>query len=624
MSILIAVERKSTKGRLFLTGVFIALVLGGITMVYPFLLMFSGAIRSDMDIAEMDIIPDYLTENKVLVKKFLETKYNYDVLAMNRLKESASYSFKETNIPEKISQPMVEDYNSFMNSGLPLHWQILGGIEIHKKITSEIYGRFKESVKKKYNGDLNKLSKDLGSPLRSWNSLNAKTPKWTNARYDYSPTKFFNVYSKMVFDEPPAVRTPISLTGAFLQEVIYPKYGASETERYNSIHKINIKNYDNLYLSKRIPEKQYPKIREDWLTFVFDAVHISYVKADVTDSEYAVFIQNRYKNIQKLQEQWRNADIKSFADIKLPSSKTWIHSNIKRDYKAFLEQVDVEKLYLVGPEFEWQKTMKDKYASIDALNNKYGENYTKWEQCRIPTAMAECQYVYENTGKLRWRYATRNFRVVFDFVLFQGRPMVNSLIYVTLALLFSLTLQPLVAYALSRFNPPGTWKFIMIFMATMAFPPMVAFIPQFLILKQLNILNTFIALVLPVTINGYLIFLLKGFFDSIPDNLYEAATIDGASEMRMFWVITMALSKPILAVVALNTFRMAWMAFMYPLIVCPNEDMHVLAVWVHQFQQHAPTSAVFASILVASIPTLLIFMFAQRTIMKGIAVPSEK
>jgi ABC-type glycerol-3-phosphate transport system permease component len=124
------------------------------------------------------------------------------------------------------------------------------------------------------------------------------------------------------------------------------------------------------------------------------------------------------------------------------------------------------------------------------------------------------------------------------------------------------------------------WKFIFIFMATMAFPPMVSTIPQFLLIKKLNLLNTFIALVIPVAINGYLVFLLKGFFDSIPQHLYEAATIDGASELTMFWRITMARSKPI--------------------------------------------PAVFASILMASIPTLLIFIFTQGTIMKGIAVPAEK
>lgn len=153
---------------------------------------------------------------------------------------------------------------------------------------------------------------------------------------------------------------------------------------------------------------------------------------------------------------------------------------------------------------------------------------------------------------------------------------------------------------------------------------MVSMIPQFLIIKKLGLLNTFIALVMPLTINGMLIFLLKGFFDSIPQDLYDAAVIDGASEVRIFWQITMSLSKPILAVVALQTFTLAWRTFLYPLIVCPDEKMHVLAVWLQQFQLNAPGTAVFASIIIASIPSLLIFLFAQRIIMRGIAVPSEK
>jgi multiple sugar transport system permease protein len=161
-------------------------------------------------------------------------------------------------------------------------------------------------------------------------------------------------------------------------------------------------------------------------------------------------------------------------------------------------------------------------------------------------------------------------------------------------------------------------------MATMSFPPMVAMIPRFLLLRELGLFNTFIALVLPIIVNGYLIFLLKGFFDSLPQHLYEAARIDGASEIRMFWTIAMALSKPILAVVGLRVFQFAWMQFTYPLLVCPREDMWVLAVWLSQFQQEAPNSAVFASILVASLPTLVVFLVTQRTILKGIAVPAEK
>jgi multiple sugar transport system permease protein len=92
----------------------------------------------------------------------------------------------------------------------------------------------------------------------------------------------------------------------------------------------------------------------------------------------------------------------------------------------------------------------------------------------------------------------------------------------------------------------------------------------------------------------------------------------------MFFQITMALSKPILAVLALSTFTAAYASFLYPLLVAPDPDMWLIAVWLYQFQQRASSGAVFASVIIASIPTLVIFLFVQRTIMRGIIVPTEK
>jgi multiple sugar transport system permease protein len=143
-------------------------------------------------------------------------------------------------------------------------------------------------------------------------------------------------------------------------------------------------------------------------------------------------------------------------------------------------------------------------------------------------------------------------------------------------------------------------------------------------LRNMDLLNTFAALVLPFAANGYLIFLLKSFFDSLPRELYEAAEIDGASEARIFWQITMTLSTPILAVVALEAFNAAYTMFLYAMIVCPSEDMWLQTVWLSQFQVRASTSAVFAAVVLMCIPTLLIFIFAQRLIMRGIIVPTEK
>ena len=227
-------------------------------------------------------------------------------------------------------------------------------------------------------------------------------------------------------------------------------------------------------------------------------------------------------------------------------------------------------------------------------------------------------------AEIRREFLWRNYRTVLDHVLFHGRGIANTVVYCTLAVLLALLVNPLAAYALSRFRPSAGPQILLFLMLTMAFPHMVTQIPVFVLLRELGLLNTFAALLLPGMASGYSIFLLKGFFDSIPKDLYDAAVIDGASEFRIFWTITMAMSTPILAVVALQTFSGAWMSFMYPLIVCPDERMHVLAVWLQQFQQTASGSAVFASIIVSSVPSLLIFVFAQRTIMRGIAVPSEK
>ena len=137
-------------------------------------------------------------------------------------------------------------------------------------------------------------------------------------------------------------------------------------------------------------------------------------------------------------------------------------------------------------------------------------------------------------------------------------------------------------------------------------------------------MNTFAGLLMPTIANGYLIFLLKGFFDSLPRELYEAAQMEGASELRMFFSITMALSKPILAVVALQAFNMSYAIFLFALIVAPEQDMWLLPVWLYQYRETVSMGGVFASVLLASVPPIVIFLFVQKIILRGIVVPVEK
>ena len=145
-------------------------------------------------------------------------------------------------------------------------------------------------------------------------------------------------------------------------------------------------------------------------------------------------------------------------------------------------------------------------------------------------------------------------------------------------------------------------------------------------MRDLGMLNTFFALVLPGAANGLAIFILKGFFDSLPPELFEAATIDGAKEWQIFLHVTMPMVKPILAVNALGAFIAAYEGWQWALIVCQNPKMWTLAVWMYQVSQKwSPTPwMTSAGYVIISIPTLIVFLGCQRIILRGIIIPQMK
>lgn len=624
MSVLTQIEARSPKGIAFRAIVILLLIVGSAAMIYPFVIMLSGSMRSEMDSFEMGVVPSYFTSNEMLNRKFLETKYDHNVVSMNLLRGYEDYSFLQATVPDEINSQQADDLRRFVNENdIPNHWWIVGGTELYKKIQSRNLEEFIERLKVRYDNDLRALSTDLGSPLAKWSYVSLRIPDWTNPRYGYQPSPFYDAYFALLADRPLAERAFVTANGRFLENMVYPEYGKADTADFNAAINGDYAAFRDFNLPRTAPGENQPQLRKLWETFVREVLNVSFIRADAQNAAYRAFLKNQYKSIDKLNERW-DAQLASFDDIAMPADDQWVPLSQQQDYTRFLAEQPLDNLYLVGPDYRFQDWLKDQYADVAALNSAWGVEHASFDVVRMPIQQIEYAYVLDNTSELRRRYAWKNFKNVINEIVFQGRPLLNTIIFVCLSLVLCLTLQPLAAYALSRFGPPGTWKIILIFMATMAFPPMVGMIPQFLILRKFYLLNTFIALVLPVIVNGYLIFLLKGFFDSLPKDLYEAALIDGAGEIRMFLEITMALSKPILAIVALQTFNHAWIAFMYPLLVCPKEEMHVLAIWLYQYQSGATTPAVFASILITSIPTLLIFLFTQRTIMRGIAVPAEK
>ncbi len=242
----------------------------------------------------------------------------------------------------------------------------------------------------------------------------------------------------------------------------------------------------------------------------------------------------------------------------------------------------------------------------------------------LPIMSFERATLVERQGEIKKDFALRNYSYVLDYILLNGRTVFNTVLFCFLAILTQLTVNPLAAFALSRYPIKASGKILIFLLATMAFPAEVALIPSFLLLKDLNLLNTFAALVLPTAASGYMIFLLKGFFDSLPQELYEAGQLDGAKEFTMLLRITLPLSMPVLGYLALLAFMSAYGTFIYAFLVVQDQNMWTLMVWIYQLQSIAPKAVMMAAITLAALPTLVVFLFAQSFIMRGIVLPGER
>jgi len=232
----------------------------------------------------------------------------------------------------------------------------------------------------------------------------------------------------------------------------------------------------------------------------------------------------------------------------------------------------------------------------------------------------------EHGGRDFLRGALSNYRLVGQYLFQRGRAFGNTVLLVLLTILAHLTVNPLAAYALSRFRLRGAEQIVLFLLATMAFPTAVTAIPGFLLVRDLGLLNSLAALVLPTVANGMSIFILKGFFDALPRELYEAAAIDGASEWTVFRKITLPMTTPILAVNALNSFIAAYNSWEWAFLVCQNESKWTLAVWMYQMSQQMGGQpwCVMAGFVLVSIPTAIVFIACQKVILRGIVLPSMK
>ncbi|WP_424767102.1 sugar ABC transporter permease [Paenibacillus sp. sgz302251] len=205
---------------------------------------------------------------------------------------------------------------------------------------------------------------------------------------------------------------------------------------------------------------------------------------------------------------------------------------------------------------------------------------------------------------------------------------INTLKIATLTMIFSTILITLSMYALSRFRFRGRKNILTTMLVLGMFPGFMSMIAIFIVLLQLNLLDTHAALILVYSAGSVLGgFVVKGFFDTIPRSLDEAARIDGATHLQVFVKIMLPLSRPMLTYVALTSFTGAWVDFIFARLVLRSKENWTLAVgmWdlVSSYQNSNFTLFAAGSILIA-IPITLLFVFLQRFLVQGMMSGASK
>jgi len=589
MPLIPVVGRKAWKMRALVGALYLALALGAVTMVYPFLVMLGASTGSQYEKASFDLVPRYFLSETALFGKYAEDKYRGDMGQVNAAYGTSYVALQDIAPPPNQDKERVAAWDRFA-AALPACYKAAGfGGAAAAFSPSPLLDRYHGWLRSHFRGDVRAMDRAYAQEDEDFQTVfppferptahtwtpdrGPKAQDWAAFQATLPPNFFVVVGGDAVYQQ-------------WLKEEPYPNIGA-----LNTAWGTHLAAYTQITLPAR--PVGTATARKDWETFV---------------------------------------------RTKLPFRDTHVDSSALPAYRSFLKTragsgavradalPDPDALPAVGPPLlDWIDFLK--VAPLAALSADTPE--TRWRAAGgsgpLPVRDSDWAYVRAHTTALRWDYATRNYALVTQYVLLHGRAVWVTVIFCLLAILSTLLVNPLCAYALSRYNLSYGNAVLLFLLATMSFPGEISLIQNFLLLKQFHLLNTFWALILPGAASGYSIFLMKGFFDSLPRELYEAGMLDGAGELRMFWDITLPMSRPIFGYISFIAFTAAYGSFLYALTICQDHRMWTIMVWLYELQSSgAPMYVMMAALTLASVPTLLAFLLAQRVIMRGVILPSFK
>jgi len=711
MPIILPTDKHSFWVRALIAAMYLALIVGGVTMIYPFMITVTSSLSGVLDYYRYSAVPRSLYSRE---DRFVRVLSGYmrdlpDVFFRNRpahwtnwisigddyagIDGFAGEYLRVERDPQELARwrTIAADYADFTLdydprdiSCWPDFRDCAGYLE--KEFSDKFRARQPQRAAGLSRAELRLealkiLREEWGTPYRSFYDVDLTTEKWFpmhHVSWDYPETpkaaayqQFKDAYRRMVFRpraeaqwrafaaakglarppwpvtrenkeywpafkefvgqaSPASPAIPFSLKAQWLAYLNRPQtksdLGLDVTQPFTSADYKRLFGASYTSLADTpfpIPAGAGGKLAALWRDFEQRYYPRRLMEINVTpelEKKYQDVFRRTCKDSIQRYNDLTGSHLKSFDEIKLETRFGG------EDWRRFIDSVPLESLICHSAEAAWQQHLLAKYKTLEAVNAAYGWKLARLEEACLPFAQAYTVTFLNSQWSHYLHDIAGNYSTVVDYLLLRGRAFFNTVILCALTILATLTVNPLCAYALSRFRLRLAEEILLFLLATMAFPTAVRAIPSFLLLKDLGMLNSFSALILPGLANGMSIFILKGFFDGLPRELYEAASLDGASEVQMFSLVTLPLSTPILAVSTLGAFLSAYNSWDWALLVCQKEEYWTLAVWLYQMNEvwaEFPYM-VMAGFVLASIPTALVFITCQKIILRGIVLPAMK
>jgi len=632
------IGRKHWKVRALIYSIYFVLTLGAVSMLYPFFLILAGSTKSAVDEKEFTMVPTFLrggeSGDQRLYQKYVEGLFNERLDRMEATYDVDASSFETIEAPTETREAFVDAWENFTEQGeLASSNYALGFLYTPLSRTQPAQFRaFKRRLLATHGDNIVDLNKALGMEFVNWNAFIVTPEYYLPRRNALQTSAFYEELRSFKAEQGAHLRCWFNVEGFYKSYFLRTQYPGG-IAGYNESHGTAHASWDEVRLPRSFPADGTEAEQKDWEDFMRNVVNLRWLRVGSEAApDWQAFLQAKNGTVEIL-NRLHGSNWGAFEEVTLPATPP-TDGVLLSDWTAFLAgwraadgtelRCPVEAIRVHSTEGLFRDWLRMQHGSIANANQALGSGFASWDVVRPPQRESHYRAFQSRRGEIKREFMFRNYIAVWEYLVLHGRGVLNTAIYCLLAVLIALLVNPLAAYALSRYRPASTYKLLLFMLLTMAFPPMVTQIPIFLMLRDLKLLNTFAALILPGMAHGYSIFLLKGFFDSLPRELYESAEMDGAGEWTMFWTITMSLSKPILAVIALNAFVSAYGNFMFALLICQDERMWTLMVWLYQLQQRSGEGVIYASLLLAAIPTFILFAFCQNIIMRGIVVPVEK